>query len=133
MLFSIIPRVFGKGRVAFVPLLDASGSTQLVCDTGKWGSVLDSLRTESVVRATGRVEPRPTKDVNAQQPSGEVEVHLSSLEVLNTADPELPFRPSEVKAASVSACAAYQLVSVRKNDIVSSIHSLIRIICVVTM
>lgn len=99
--WSCKPRVFGKGRVAFVPLLDASGSTQLVCDTGKWGSVLDSLRTESVVRATGRVEPRPTKDVNAQQPSGEVEVHLSSLEVLNTADPELPFRPSEVKAASV--------------------------------
>ena len=84
------PRVLGKLGSAFMPISDASGATQLVCSSEEWQHVLKTLTNDTVVKAVGVVRKRPTQNVNLNMDTGEVEVDLKSLEVLNDA-PHLPF------------------------------------------
>ena len=48
--------------MAFLPLADSTGTVQLTLETSRWGQVLDKVRREAVVRATGTVQARPEKD-----------------------------------------------------------------------
>jgi aspartyl-tRNA synthetase len=79
------------GGILFVDLRDHYGFTQLVVRPGS--PVYDQLSgqsKESVVRVDGRVVARSAENVNPELPTGEVEVEVTSLEVLGAADP-LPF------------------------------------------
>ncbi|MFG1805526.1 aspartate--tRNA ligase [Streptomyces sp. NPDC049040] len=79
------------GGILFVDLRDHYGFTQLVVRPGS--PVYDRLSSqskESVVRVDGRVLARSAENVNPELPTGEVEVDVTSLEVLGAADP-LPF------------------------------------------
>lgn len=79
------------GGILFVDLRDHYGFTQLVVRPGS--PVYDQLSgqsKESVVRVDGRVLARSAENVNPELPTGEVEVDVTSLEVLGAADP-LPF------------------------------------------
>ncbi len=79
------------GGILFVDLRDHYGFTQLVVHPGS--PVHDQLSgqsKESVVRVDGRVVARSAENVNPELPTGEVEVEVTSLEVLGAADP-LPF------------------------------------------
>jgi aspartyl-tRNA synthetase len=79
------------GGILFVDLRDHYGFTQLVVHPGS--PVYDQLSgqsKESVVRVDGRVVARSAENVNPELPTGEVEVEVTSLEVLGAADP-LPF------------------------------------------
>ena len=79
------------GGILFVDLRDHYGFTQLVVHPGS--PVYDQLSgqsKESVVRVDGRVVARAAENVNPELPTGEVEVEVTSLEVLGAADP-LPF------------------------------------------
>ncbi|WP_329176686.1 aspartate--tRNA ligase [Streptomyces sp. NBC_01477] len=79
------------GGILFVDLRDHYGFTQLVVRPGS--PVYDELSSqskESVVRVDGRVLARSAENVNPELPTGEVEVDVTSLEVLGAADP-LPF------------------------------------------
>src|SRR4051812_29872599 len=79
------------GGILFVDLRDHYGFTQLVVRPGS--PVYDELSSqskESVVRVDGRVLARSAENVNPELPTGEIEVDVTSLEVLGAADP-LPF------------------------------------------
>lgn len=79
------------GGILFVDLRDHYGFTQLVVRPGS--AVYDQLSgqsKESVVRVDGRAVARSAENVNPELPTGEVEVEVTSLEVLGAADP-LPF------------------------------------------
>ncbi|HEY5835677.1 aspartate--tRNA ligase [Streptomyces sp.] len=79
------------GGILFVDLRDHYGFTQLVARPGSPAyEQLSSQSKESVVRVDGRVVARAPENVNPELPTGEVEVEVSSLEVLGAADP-LPF------------------------------------------
>ena len=83
------------GGVAFIDLRDASGLAQVVIRD----EILDSsgahdLRNEFCIRVTGVVEARPEGNANPNLPSGEIEVNISTLEVLNPSAP-LPFQIDE--------------------------------------
>ena len=80
------PRVLSLKGVAFLPVHDTTGVTQIVCDLSKWQHVLDSFREkERVVKVGGVVRPRPPEAINAAAATGEIEVELDSLEVINEA------------------------------------------------
>jgi aspartyl-tRNA synthetase len=82
------------GGVVFIDLRDASGLVQIVADPEDAPAapgVLRGLRTEYCVSATGVVRARPEGMRNPDLPTGEVEVGVSRLEVLSTAD-TLPFQ-----------------------------------------
>ena len=82
------------GGLIFIDIRDREGRTQTVFDPSDLAKELfDSaaaLRSECVVSVTGKVRQRPSGTNNAKIPTGEVEVGVASLEVLNMAD-VLPF------------------------------------------
>jgi len=68
-------------KLAFVDLRDHSGIIQCVIDNAV------DVRSEYVVRITGVVRNRPDGTVNANIPTGEVEVGECTVEVLRSAEP----------------------------------------------
>ena len=78
------------GGVAFIDLRDASGIAQVVIRE----EVAHDLRAEYVLAVTGEVSARPEGNANPNLPTGEVEVVVSDVEILNAAAP-LPFQVSD--------------------------------------
>ena len=86
------------GGVIFIDLRDREGLTQCVFrpeQSADAAKLSHSLRAEDVIRVTGTVEPRPEIDgkstVNADLPTGGIEVAASELKILNKAE-VLPFQ-----------------------------------------
>jgi aspartyl-tRNA synthetase len=82
------------GGVVFLDLRDASGIVQIVADPAELGAPVHRVGREWVLRIEGEVRARPEGTVNAELPTGAVEVSASSLEVLNEAEPP-PFPLAE--------------------------------------
>ena len=78
------------GGVAFIDLRDASGIAQVVI---RDESIAHPLRAEFVLQVTGVVSRRPEGNENKNLPTGEVEVVVSDVVVLNESAP-LPFQVS---------------------------------------
>ena len=78
------------GGVAFIDLRDASGIAQVVIRE----EVAHDLRAEYVLAVTGEVSARPEGNANPNLPTGEIEVVVSDVEILNASAP-LPFQVSE--------------------------------------
>ncbi len=78
------------GGLLFIDLRDHYGLTQLVVEPemGFFADV-EAVRQESVIRVEGKVVARDADVINPNLPTGEVEIRISSFEVLSTAD-ELP-------------------------------------------
>lgn len=91
------------GGVLFIDVRDREGRTQTVFDPSDVPSdVFDqaaSLHSESVVAVTGKVRRRPEGTDNSKIPTGEVEIMVQELEVLNAAD-VLPFPVDDPETAS---------------------------------
>ena len=91
------------GGVLFIDLRDREGRTQTVFDPSDVSSELfdqaASLHSESVVSVTGKVRRRPEGTDNTKIPTGEVEIMVQSMEVLNAAD-VLPFPVDDPETAS---------------------------------
>jgi aspartyl-tRNA synthetase len=71
------------GGVAFIDLRDASGYAQVVIRE----EVAHSLRNEYVIQVTGDVRERPAGSANPNLPSGEIEIVVEDLVVLNESAP----------------------------------------------
>jgi aspartyl-tRNA synthetase len=85
------------GGVIFIDLRDASGIAQVVFRDPRDTQVLAQahrLRAEFCIAVSGVVEIRPEGNANAEIPTGEVEVNVTSLSVLGESAP-LPFQLDE--------------------------------------
>ena len=73
------------GGVIFIDLRDHTGLMQLVLEpeAKEVFAVGESLRSESVVRAAGELRLRPDDTANPKLPTGEVELLVTGIEVLN--------------------------------------------------
>ncbi|WP_296667929.1 aspartate--tRNA ligase [Demequina sp.] len=71
------------GGVAFIDLRDASGFAQLVIRE----EIAHALRTEYVIQVTGEVRLRPAGSANPNLPSGEIEVDVHGVTILNESAP----------------------------------------------
>jgi len=91
------------GGVLFIDLRDREGRTQTVFDPSDLPSaifdVASKLHAESVIQVTGKVRQRPEGTNNDKIPTGQVEVLVQELVVLNHADP-LPFQIDDPEAAA---------------------------------
>ncbi|WP_229577745.1 aspartate--tRNA ligase [Kocuria rhizophila] len=100
------------GGVAFVDLRDASGVAQIVVRDEEQ---FHQLRNEYVLQVTGTVERRPEGNENPNLPSGEVEVMVDELTVLNTAAP-LPFQIDEHVEVGEEARLKYRYLDLRRPE-----------------
>ena len=81
-----VAKVRDKGGMIWIDLRDRYGITQLILEEGKsTAALLETSRTlgrEFVIAATGLVIERLAK--NSKMPTGDVEIKVSSIEILNT-------------------------------------------------
>jgi aspartyl-tRNA synthetase len=84
-LFGWVHRRRDHGGVIFIDLRDREGIVQVVCDpdTADAFATADKVRNEFVVRVNGLVRRRPEGTANAGLVSGEIEVLVRSIEILN--------------------------------------------------
>jgi aspartyl-tRNA synthetase len=85
------------GGVIFLHVRDRSGSVQMVSDPERTpGSyhLAESLRSEYVVKITGRVSPRPAESFNDRIVTGDIEVYADEIEILSKVHKQLPFQVS---------------------------------------
>ncbi|MEP6664668.1 MAG: amino acid--tRNA ligase-related protein, partial [Verrucomicrobiota bacterium] len=91
------------GGLIFIDIRDREGRTQTVFDPSDLKPELfaqaAALRSECVVSITGKVRHRPQGTNNAKIPTGEIEVGVTALEVLNMAE-VLPFQVDDPEVAN---------------------------------
>jgi aspartyl-tRNA synthetase len=91
------------GGLIFIDIRDREGRTQTVFDPSDLPKELferaASLRSECVVSVTGKVRQRPAGTNNSKIPTGEIEVGVTALEVLNMAE-VLPFPVDDPEIAN---------------------------------
>ena len=91
------------GGLIFIDIRDREGRTQTVFDpsdlTPELFTQAAALRSECVVSITGKVRARPAGTNNAKIATGEIEVGVTTLEVLNMAE-VLPFPVDDPEIAN---------------------------------
>lgn len=72
------------GAITFVDLRDRSGLVQLLFDGDSVGlEQAHTLNREDVVQVTGTVSARSTENVNPDMDTGDIEIRVEALEILN--------------------------------------------------
>ncbi|MFD7133782.1 aspartate--tRNA ligase [Streptomyces sp. NPDC059894] len=102
------------GGILFIDLRDHYGITQLVARPGTPAyEALDKLTKESTVRVDGKVVSRGTENVNADLPTGEVEVEVAEVELLGAAQP-LPFTINTEDGVNEERRLEYRFLDLRR-------------------
>jgi aspartyl-tRNA synthetase len=85
-LYGWVHRRRDHGGVIFVDLRDREGIVQVVChpDNAAAFEIAEHIRNEFVLKVTGVVRHRPPGTVNPNLVSGEIEVLVQSIEILNS-------------------------------------------------
>jgi aspartyl-tRNA synthetase len=99
------------GGVTFIDLRDASGVVQVVFRDEKQAH---ALRNEYCVKVTGSVDRRPAGNENPDLPTGEVEVTVTSLEVLSESAP-LPLPVDDHLDAGDDIRLKYRYLDLRRS------------------
>ncbi len=109
-----VDSVRDHGGIIFVDLRDREGITQV-----KFDSVLRAeaaqLKAESVIRITGKVEPRPAAMVNKNIPTGEIEVEATELIVHNVSEtPPFPLTDAGGDKVNEDLRLTYRYLDLRR-------------------
>jgi aspartyl-tRNA synthetase len=116
------------GGVLFVDLRDHYGMTQIVADVDSPAlPILESLRAESVVTIDGTVKLRTANTVNANLPTGEIEVFARSATVLSAAD-ELPMPVAGEQEYPEDIRLRYRFLDLRRETLHANIMKRTRVI-----
>jgi len=107
------------GQVIFVDIRDRYGKTQLVFNTENNKSTFDTakkLSIEDVISATGDIQARAKEAVNPNMKTGEIEVIVDSIEILNETAP-LPFVITDRESASEDFRLKYRYLELRTDEL----------------
>jgi len=105
------------GQIIFVDLRDRTGVTQVVFNHELNASVhkkAEALRNEFVIAAIGTVKRRDADTINPNIPTGEVELVVEELRILNVSKP-LPFLPSDTVLANEEMRLKYRYIDLRRD------------------
>jgi aspartyl-tRNA synthetase len=103
------------GGVIFIDLRDREGILQIVFqpENKEIFSVAEHIRSEYVLSVKGLARQRPGGTVNPNMPTGQVELVVSGLEVLNPA-PGLPFEISDYVETGEELRLKYRYLDLRR-------------------
>ncbi|MDP9267626.1 MAG: aspartate--tRNA ligase [Acidobacteriota bacterium] len=111
------------GNLIFIDLRDRTGLTQIVFDTDK-KDVLEKashLRNEYVIAVTGTVKRREGATVNPKLPTGEIEVVVAELRLLNEAKTP-PFSPADATLPNEEVRLKYRYLDLRRPEMQANIE-----------
>lgn len=118
------------GGVIFIDLRDRSGLVQLVFNPEHASEDLmkraHSLRGEFVLSAAGLVSPRAPEAINPNLKTGEIEIYVSDLVILNKSIP-LPFQLEDADNVDEELRLKYRYLDLRRDrmkDILKKRHDL---------
>ena len=112
-----VQRTRKLGGMTFIDLRDRYGITQLAVDASapeELSAAANSLGREFVIQATGEVIERQSK--NAKMPTGDIEIRLSAINVLNKAQTP-PFTIEDVSDGGEELRAKYRYLDLRRNPL----------------
>ncbi len=114
-LYGWVSKKRNLGGLIFIDLRDRSGIIQLVVnpDTACY-SIAESLKNEYVIKITGKIVKRENANNNLK--TGEIEVIVNELEILNTAK-EIPFSITDDTTALEDTRLKYRYLDIRRNPI----------------
>ncbi len=113
VLLGWVHRVRDLGALVFVDLRDRHGLTQVVVDAEPLLSEVKTLRSEFVIAAIGKVQPRRPDAVNPKMHTGEIEVAATEVRLLN--DAKLPpFGIADEMPVSEDMRLKYRYLDLRK-------------------
>ena len=114
-LYGWVGRKRDLGGLIFIDLRDRSGIIQLVINPdNEYYELASSLKNEYVIRVVGNVSKREKANPNIK--TGEIEVEVLELEVINSAD-ELPFTISDDINALEDTRLKYRYLDLRRLDL----------------
>jgi aspartyl-tRNA synthetase len=110
-----INRKRDHGQLVFVDLRDHYGLTQCVADASDASFVLvEATRLESVVTITGTVLKRSDETINANLPTGQIEVRIEAFEVQSAAD-TLPLQVNSDEDSGEETRLRYRYLDLRRS------------------
>ena len=104
------------GSLIFIDLRDRDGLVQIVFNpevADKAHSLAETLRNEWVIQVKGEVEGRPEGTTNSELPTGEVEIHVNELTILNESLTP-PFYVNEENEVDESIRLKYRYLDLRR-------------------
>ena len=122
-LMGWVDRRRDHGGVIFLDLRDREGIVQVVFDSdaGEFFNLADSVRSEYVLKVTGKVRARGEATVNPNMGTGEIEVYGTELEILNTAQTP-PFQLDEFVTVGEDVRLKYRYMDLRRNEMQNSLR-----------
>ena len=114
-LYGWVAKKRNLGGLIFIDLRDRSGIVQIVIrpeDTCY--EVAESLKNEYVIQVTGKVVERENK--NKELVTGEIEILVASLQILNTSL-EIPFQITDETSALEDTRLKYRYLDIRRTPI----------------
>src|SRR5437763_1784463 len=105
------------GSIIFIDLRDRTGVTQVVCNrelNPAGHKKAGQLRNEYVIAVTGRVKRRDAETVNKNIPTGEVELVVDELRILNESK-QPPFLPGETVLPNEEMRLKYRYIDLRRD------------------
>ena len=109
------------GGVLFVDLRDHYGMTQIVADSDSPAlPILEALRLESVITIDGEVKARSAGTVNANLPTGQIEVFARSVTVLSKSE-ELPLPVAGEQEYPEETRLKYRFLDLRRETLHANI------------
>lgn len=118
------------GGTVFIDLRDRYGKTQLVFDPDAGADLVQqgrALRGEDVVAVTGIIAPRPDGTVNPKLATGEVELRVRSLNVLNKCQ-NPPFFPTQADLPNEDLRLRHRYLDLRRPQMQQTLVTRSRII-----
>ena len=111
------------GGVIFLDLRDREGIVQVVFDSdaGEFFEQADKVRSEYVLKVTGRVRARSEGTVNPNMATGEIEVYGTKLEILNSANTP-PFQLDDHITVGEDVRLKYRYMDLRRTEMQNSLR-----------
>jgi aspartyl-tRNA synthetase len=105
------------GGVIFIDLRDRTGLVQVVChpEDQLTFAQAETIRNEFVLKITGSVQQRPEGTINRDLPTGEIEIVVKSIEILNESLTP-PFMLDEHHQVSEDVRLTYRYVDLRRAE-----------------
>jgi aspartyl-tRNA synthetase len=113
------------GNLVFIDLRDREGLTQIVFDPETQPDAHElarTLRCEWVIAAQGVVEPRSEGMANPKLATGEIEVAVERLEILNTAKTP-PFEIDGAEKTGEELRLTHRYIDLRRPEMQSKLHT----------